>query len=218
MDISRGLEEAGIELQALGNVVGDGQPSGSTPRGNSEDATVAIGVLARIAAELAGVSGELLSGTRHYAGAALLRQVVEIEYLTWAFANEVRDAADWLNSTHEDRMSLFTPAKLRTTSGGRFNAKDYRDHCEQGGHPVPGAVGLIDGSGGLAAQMLLVDLLLHCWRTADNVAHWFQNSSNAPAAFPYALRAAKRVLAAWGEQDPLYPWLCSVSPAPDPEL
>ena len=168
--------------------------------------------------ELAGVSGELLSGTRHYAGAALLRQVVEIEYLTWAFANEVRDAADWLNSTHEDRMCLFTPAKLRTTSGGRFNAKDYRDHCEQGGHPVPGAVGLIDGSGGLAAQMLLVDLLLHCWRTADNVAHWFQNSSNAPAAFPYAIRAAKRALAAWGEKDPLYPWLCSVSPAPDPEL
>jgi hypothetical protein len=40
---------------------------------------VAIGVLARIAADLLEAASVLLSGTNHYAGAALLRQTVEVE-------------------------------------------------------------------------------------------------------------------------------------------
>ena len=40
--------------------------------------------------------------------------------MTWAFANQKRDAATWLNSTHEERRRMFTPARLRSESDGRF--------------------------------------------------------------------------------------------------
>ena len=130
------LEESGIMLQALGSA-DEAASDVSRTAGSDYEAVLAVGVLTRIAAELVGVSGRLLSGSHHYAGAALLRQIVEVEYLTWAFANNERDAVDWLDSTHQERMSLFTPARLRDLSDGRFNARDYQHHCEQGGHPVP---------------------------------------------------------------------------------
>ena len=79
-------------LQTLGGAT-SARPSEFSPSSRNDDAVFAVGVLARIAGELAGVSSRLLAGAHHYAGAALLRQIVEIEYLTWAFANEERDAA-----------------------------------------------------------------------------------------------------------------------------
>jgi len=120
-----------------GHIVGDGRTSGASARGNGDDALVGVGVLAQIAADLLDAAGVLLSGTNHYAGAALLRQIVEVEYLTWVFANQKLDAATWLNSTHEEPRGMFTPARLRSESDGRFRAADYGHHCEQGGHPVP---------------------------------------------------------------------------------
>lgn len=57
-------------------------------------------MVAQIGADLLEAFAALLSGSNHYAGAALLRQVVEVEYLTWAFAYHERDAPAWLNSTH----------------------------------------------------------------------------------------------------------------------
>ena len=171
---------------------------------------LAVGVLTRIAAELVGVSGRLLSGCHHYAGAALLRQVVEIEYLTWAFAHKQRDAVAWLNSTHGERMSLFSPAKLREISDGRFNSHDYRIHCEQGGHPVPLAAMLLGGVNRWSAQGFLVDLLLHCWRIADNLSEWLRASSAGFRSYCSAVFSAKRMLAEWGNRDPLYAWACSI--------
>src|SRR3979411_2156616 len=48
----------------------------------------------------------------HYAGAALLRPLVEIEYLTWNFKEGVRSPSSWLDSTHEERMKEFSPSAL----------------------------------------------------------------------------------------------------------
>jgi hypothetical protein len=114
------LREAGRLLHLVGHIVGDGRVSGSSARGNGNDAQVAVGLLAQIGADLLDASATLLSGTNHYAGAALLRQVVEVEYLSWAFANEKREASEWLNSTHQKRLEFFTPARLRDLSDGRF--------------------------------------------------------------------------------------------------
>src|SRR5450631_1567566 len=47
------------------------------------DATDAIGFLLQMAGELTFASGRLLAEDECYAGAALLRQMSEIEYLTW---------------------------------------------------------------------------------------------------------------------------------------
>lgn len=206
--VAGSLEELGITLQARGSA--DAALDVSRTDGSDQEAVLAVGVLTRITAELVGVSGRLLSGSHHYAGAALLRQVVEIEYLTWAFAHNQRDAVGWLNSTHEERMSLFTPAQLREISGGRFNRHDYRIHCEQGGHPVSLAAILLGGVNRGSAQVLLVDLLLHCWRIADNLSEWLRASSDDSGPIVRPLFSAKRMLATWGERDPLYAWACSI--------
>ena len=207
------LEESGIMLQALGSA-DEAASDVSRTAGSDYEAVLAVGVLTRIAAELVGVSGRLLSGSHHYAGAALLRQIVEVEYLTWAFANNERDAVDWLDSTHQERMSLFTPARLRDLSDGRFNARDYQHHCEQGGHPVPLGAILLGGLNIGSAQVLLVDLLLHCWRIADNLCAWIRTSIVASDAILMPLNSARRSLSNWGERDPLYAWACSMD-SPD---
>ena len=198
------LRKAGQMAHVEGHIVGDGRTAGTSARGNGDDALVGIGVLAQIAADLLDAAGGLLSGTNHYAGAALLRQIVEVEYLTWAFANQKRDAADWLNSTREDRRRMFAPAGLRSESDGHFLSADYGHHCEQGGHPVPRAIPLLGNSDPVHSQLLLVDLLLHGWRTTDNIAGWTKDRDTGPLLTE--LRAVQEGFAEWGRADPLYAW------------
>ena len=69
----------------------------------------------------------------HYAAAALVRQLVEVEYLAWAFDARDSDAERWLRSTAEERRDFFAPAKLRKAAQGKFRGKDYGHHCEMGG-------------------------------------------------------------------------------------
>lgn len=207
------LKSTGQAMHVVGHIVGDGRVSGSSNRGNGDDALVGVGVLIQVAAELLDASSELLCGSRPYAGAALLRQTVEVEYLTWALANDERDAAAWLNSTHDERMKLFSPKRLRQVSNGRFRFEDYQHHCEQGGHPVPRAIPLLGNPDPSVAQMLMVDLLLHCWRITDNVLAW-GGRNNAHAGLATDLLAAQHVFAAWGEIDPLYQWALTAPPPP----
>ena len=138
--------------------------------------------------------------------------MTEIEYLTWAIKENHRSAENWLHSTHKERMSLFAPAQLRRTSKGRFLDKDYRDHCELGGHPTPRGILLLGGKEAGVAQGNLVDLLTHCWRIWDQVNAW-------SAGFP----RARRVLAAWrtrvsgrfnewGKRDPIYQLMVELHP------
>lgn len=211
-----GLRDAGRSLHVIGHLIGDGRVSGRSPRGNGDDAQVAVGVLAQIAADLLDASAPLLSGSNHYAGAALLRQVVEVEYLTWAFANGKREASDWLNSTHRERAEFFTPHRLRQISDGRFSPSDYRHHCEQGGHPVPKAIPLLGSSDITTAQMLLVDLLLHSWRTIDNLIEWVRGR-RVHESVPKGLRSTQQLFSSWGSKDPLYKWSLSAPPAPPPQ-
>jgi hypothetical protein len=209
------LTTAGRQLHISGHVIGDGRTTGASQRGNGDDAQVAVGVLAQIAGDLLDASASLLGGTNHYAGAALLRQVVEVEYLSWAFSKGHRDAAEWLNSTHQDRRRFFQPVHLRGLSEGRFSDADYRHHCEQGGHPVPRAIALLGGSDVFVAQMLLVDLLLHGWRTTDHLLEW-ADQQTATSTVTAALREAQAAFAAWGRLDPLYEWSLTAPPAPPP--
>lgn len=211
-----GLCDVGRALHVIGHLIGDGRVSGRSLRGNGDDAQVAVGVLAQIAAELLEASASLLSGSNHYAGAALLRQVVEVEYLTWAFANGRREASDWLNSTHAERMEFFSPARLRQISDGRFSAADYRHHCEQGGHPVPKAIPLLGNSDIATAQMLLVDLLLHSWRSVDCLIGWTQGRS-VHSSISAGLRSTQQRFSRWGSEDPLYKWSVSAPPATPPQ-
>jgi hypothetical protein len=180
---------------------------------NTSDETDAIGFLLQMAGELLFASGRLLAGGEHYAGAALLRQMSEIEYLTWTIKERYRTATNWLRSTHAERMKAFTPAQLRKTSKGRFLDKDYQDHCEQGGHPTSRGIPLLGGENVGMAQLLLVDLLTHSWRTWDQVAAWSQEFPRAAKAVAVRHHQISWRLNDWGKEDGIY--LAMVERYPD---
>jgi hypothetical protein len=168
------------------------------------DSIDAMGALLQMTGELIFASANLLSNGGFYAGAALLRQLTEIEYLTWAIKENYRTAENWLQSTHEERKSSLAPVQLRRTSRGRFLDKDYRDHCELGGHPTPRGIALLGGKQVGVAQGNLVDLLTHCWRIWDQVNAW---SANFPRARDLVAQSHSRIggrLNDWGKQDPIY--------------
>jgi hypothetical protein len=204
-----------MTVARFSHVVGDALLLAVDPKSVNHEQIAAFSMLLRMLGELTRASTDLLSSGQHYAGAALLRQVVEIEYLTWTFKEKYRDPAKWLRSTHEERMKEFTPAQLRKTSHGRFLSEDYRHHCEQGGHPVPPGEHLLDGKNVGGAQLLLADLLTHCWRTWDHVLKWAQD---LPPVQPMINVASVRIYASlkkWGDGDPLYHAMVEQSPNPD---
>jgi hypothetical protein len=191
----------GNELHAVGNIFGTDRRDGLSPFGNGSDETVAVALLFRIAGQLTSAISGLFRDGRSYAAAALVRQVVEIEYLAWTFQNREKDAERWLRSTREDRENFFSPRKLRAASDGKFRSKDYGYHCELGGHPVPGSF-LLLGEDLVPGQLLLSDVLGHTGRIWDSFLDW---SNGMEMAFPIH-RRRQEVLAryvAWKAHDAL---------------
>jgi hypothetical protein len=173
------FSSVGSELQAVGNIIGTDRKSGLSPFGHGSDEVVAVSLLLRIAAQLTSASGDLFNDGRPYAAAALVRQIVEVEYLAWAFDARDKEAERWLRSTQEERRSFFTPAKLRKAANGKFRSKDYGYHCELGGHPVPRSELLLNGDE-TTSELMLSDLLGHTGRIWDHLLDW---SANQPWAF-----------------------------------
>jgi hypothetical protein len=138
----------------------------------TENEAQAISILLNIGAALVSGANDLFQSGNAYAAAALVRQLVEVEYLAWAFEDNKQEAEKWINSSKEERMQFFTPAKLRQAAQGRFRSKDYGYHCELGGHPVPGAEKLLDDPNKQTSQLLLSDMLGHSGRIWDHLVKW----------------------------------------------
>jgi len=194
--------EAGQNVHAIGHVLGSDRKDGLSPFGHGNDEAVGVSVLLRIGAQLISASADLLEGGRPYAGAALLRQIVEIEYLAWAFESRDGDAQRWLRSDKALREEFFRPAKLRKAAEGRFRSKDYDYHCELGGHPVPVGTILLSNDANYP-QLLLSDLLGHAGRIWNHFVVW--GMRNDPYGLPiqkHSKEMSER-LSAWMEADPL---------------
>lgn len=97
----------------------------------------ALAIVTQMSGDLAAGAVVMYSQENWYAGAALVRQLVEAEYLLFLFAENVQEATQWRQSTSEERKDFFTPAKMRKRSNGRFRTSEYAAHCERGGHPTP---------------------------------------------------------------------------------
>lgn len=165
------FRQVGDELHAVGHIFGSDRVNGHSPGGHGSDEIVAVSLLLRIGGQLTSAIADLFADGRQYAAAALLRQMVEIEYLAWAFETRDKDAERWLRSTKEERETFFKPCKLRQASNGKFRGKDYGYHCELGGHPVPGSFILLKNDAAIG-QLLLSDLLGHTGRIWDHVLDW----------------------------------------------
>jgi hypothetical protein len=199
---SRVFSDVGTQLYGIGYVFGTDRKGGRSPFRFGTDEVVGMSVLLRIGGQLISASAELLTEGRPYAGAALLRQIVEIEYLAWAFESRDNDAERWLRSDRKIREEFFRPAKLRQASEGKFRGKDYGFHCELGGHPVPtGTVLLKDEPS--TAQLLLSDLLGHAGGAWNHFVGWAKRHEDYAAHFKgHALTMSKR-FRDWKMSDPL---------------
>ena len=168
---SRQFAQVGTLLRLSGNIIGSDRRAGTSPFGYGSDEKIAVSLLLRISSQLLSASTDLFQDGRSYAAAALVRQIVEVEYLAWAFETRDRDAERWLRSSAEERQNFFRPAKLRKAAGERFRSKDYGYHCALGGHPVPMAEILLRDESTIS-QLLLSDLLGHAGRIWDHFVGW----------------------------------------------
>jgi hypothetical protein len=134
------FESAGQTLRLGGHIIGDGRADGTSPLGNGDDGTVALGYISCTCASLISGATDLLERGNCYAASALNRQLVELEYLSWAFAEDHDEAANWLRSDRAERMKRWQPRHMRERSNGLFRGSDYGNHCEIGGHPTPSGV------------------------------------------------------------------------------
>jgi len=136
------------------------------------------------AALVAEISGELVCGAllllrdgNEYAASALVRQLIECEYLLKAFRLDFAEAARWHDANDTERWD-FSPKKLRKIGG--FDDKEYANHCSTGGHPNPAGRPLMElprAMGDLERKVtgttnqldlvraLWLDLAFHCDRT-----------------------------------------------------
>jgi len=137
------FEATGQALRVGGHLLGSGRVDGSSPFGNGDDGMVALGYLSSTCASLISGAVELLTEGNCYAASSLNRQLVELEYLGWAFAEDHAEAASWLRSSRQDRLNRWQPRHLRDRSNGRFRGTDYAEHCEIGGHPTPKGVRIL---------------------------------------------------------------------------
>ena len=156
------FSESGALLWVGGYIIGPDRKEGRSPFGFGSDSTVGLATVAQVAGQLAVGTAQLLDSDNRYAACALLRQMVEVEYLAWAFAEEQEEAASWLRATRENRLRMWQPKHLRDRSDGRFRAGDYGRHCEVGGHPTPEArVLLPDRSDQVPTAFWWIELATH---------------------------------------------------------
>ena len=195
------FQSAGQALHVMGHIVGPDRREGQSPFGHGNDATVAVSMLLRVAAQLVSGSVDLIRSERVYAGSALIRQIVEIEYLAWAFEAGNAEAAAWLRSDKKQRRDFFSPVKLRAAAGGRFRSVDYGYHCELGGHPTPGSWSLLNGDKAVA-QLMLSDCLGHAGSIWDHVVGWAKVRPEGEIVLPHNGEMLRRY-AEWKAVDPL---------------
>lgn len=132
-----GLAEVGKSARLAGSLIGPQRANGNSPFENGDDTLVALGYLAQTAASLISAALTVHRDGNLYAAAALNRQLVEVEYLAWAFSDDLDEASSWLRTTYDDRKRRWTPRHVRERSAERFRGTDYGAHCEIGGHPTP---------------------------------------------------------------------------------
>ncbi len=134
------MNGAGHTLWHAGYIVGPDRANGASPFEYGSDAVVGIATALQIGGQLVEGAVTLLTAGNRYAAMALIRQLVEVEYVGWAFAEDQQRTGDtWLRSSDDERRKMWQPRHLRESSAGRFRGSDYGSHCELGGHPTPKA-------------------------------------------------------------------------------
>lgn len=158
------LEAGDATLQRIADMA---QTSGRLSR---DDRALAVALLCRLASELSAGIAVLCRGSHVYAAGALLRQLVEIEYLMFLGYMDPAKLSSWYTADGKQLRTTFSPQRMRDASDGLFRDQEYWHHCEVGGHPHPRARMLLDSYRAPLAPIasLLPDAVHHLrrlWRT-----------------------------------------------------
>jgi hypothetical protein len=135
--LAASFRSAGRILWLGGYLLGGDRAGGFSHFDFGSDATVGLATVAQTAGELSAGAILLLDNGNPYGAAALVRQMVEVEYRAWAFAEDEGEAANWMRLDRRERLKIWSPTRFEKRSGGHFRAGDYHLHCEIGGHPTP---------------------------------------------------------------------------------
>lgn len=173
----------------------------------------AVAIVSQMAAELALGAARLYESQQWYAGAALVRQLIESEYLLFLFATEPSEPKRWLSASSQEARRLYSPVAMRERSGGQFRVGEYSIHCEIAGHPRPAGHFLLQEHRELVPtehrELLLpdnqwVDLAQHLERVW---AHYLAAvTTHSPTnVYPDRFERVNAAIAKWHSADPFVP-------------
>jgi hypothetical protein len=163
------LEQIGKWLWLQGAMIGPDRAEGQSPFGFGSDDVVGLATVCQIGGELARGAIALFEADNPYAASALVRQLLEIEYLASAFAEKDEIAAEWMRADRNQRRKFWSPSELRKRSDGRYLSKDYWDHCDRGGHPTRDALPLLPDHNSPPPAFLWADLAGHLYSIWSSV-------------------------------------------------
>lgn len=176
--VAAALRAGGRLLWIGGSLLGPDRAEGRSPFDFGNDAVVGLATVMQIAGELVSGAITLFERDNRYAAAALTRQLVEVEYLAWAFAEDEEEAERWMRSSKEERQELWQPRHIRERAGGRFRGFDYGLHCGKGGHPSPEGIHLLPD---------------HYSPDASTPLWWCDMAIHGNNVWDYALSAAEKL-------------------------
>jgi hypothetical protein len=197
------LARVGRMLWVMGYMFGLDRKFGTSPFRFGDDRAVGIAMVAQIGGALGKGAALLLNAGNQYGASALIRQIVEVEYLAHAFANEQDEAADWLRVDRKKRLSFWSPGKLRDRAEGIFLPSDCWRHCELGGHPTMQGMALLPEHSGLSVAYLWADLsghLVSVWHGIVISTEWLLDG---PIPEDWKLPDVEAVVDAWRNVDGL---------------
>lgn len=123
-------------LLVMSNTLTQPDQTAPSPFGHNDDRVAALGYLCLSISSL-GAAIMDLTERNPYAASALMRQLVEVEFLLWAFSENEEEASRWLRSSKTERDSQFSARHFYRKAANGFRGKDYGMHCDIGGHPTP---------------------------------------------------------------------------------
>ena len=209
--VAKGLAWLGTMLWVDGALLGTDRIDGTTPFGYGSDAKVGLATAVQVGGELVAGAALLLRSDNRYAAASLVRQLVEVEYLTWAFGENEAQARAWMRSSKEEREKMWQPRHLRKRSGGRFGKGCYAVHCEQGGHPTPASSYLLPGhSHRQEAGFLWCDLAGHATNVWGYTMAAVEKQNNGKPIKAADVDAVMPAIDHWHVTDPLQALLAQV--------
>jgi hypothetical protein len=169
----------------------------------------AVSTVVCMSAELAEAAVDMAKKSRYYAVGAVIRQLIECEYLLTLFNDDIDQARRWRESTPDEVRDSFAPGKMRKLTG-KFSNEEYWNHCSTGGHPAPKGARLLEKldparqSWPYSAAELLIDLGLHLqriWKALD--ALLMKHHARYERVRADQRRQAEDAWSQWQEADPV---------------